>query len=69
MQPLRKNSIEVLNGVTHRPGQPGSETWPKDADAILHGGGMTWMTGTYDSELSLLYWGTGWQSQPRARRR
>jgi len=40
-------------------GQPGSETWPKDSDAILHGGGMTWMTGTYDPELNLLYWGTG----------
>jgi alcohol dehydrogenase (cytochrome c) len=41
------------------PGQPGSETWPKDTDAILHGGGMTWMSGTYDPELNLLYWGTG----------
>src|SRR3981081_2605722 len=41
------------------PGQPGSETWPKDSDAMLHGGGMTWMTGTYDPELNLLYWGTG----------
>jgi acido-empty-quinoprotein group A len=41
------------------PGQPGSETWPKDSDAILHGGGMTWMTGTYDAGLNLLYWGTG----------
>jgi alcohol dehydrogenase (cytochrome c) len=41
------------------PGQPGSETWPKNSDAILHGGGMTWMTGTYDPELNLLYWGTG----------
>lgn len=41
------------------PGQPGSETWPKDSDAILHGGGMTWMTGTYDPQLNLLYWGTG----------
>jgi len=41
------------------PGQPGSETWPKDSDAIRHGGGMTWMTGTYDPELNLLYWGTG----------
>jgi acido-empty-quinoprotein group A len=41
------------------PGEPGSETWPKDNDAILHGGGMTWMTGTYDAELNLLYWGTG----------
>ncbi len=41
------------------PGQPGSETWPKDSDAIRHGGGMTWMTGTYDPDLNLLYWGTG----------
>src|SRR5712675_3166611 len=41
------------------PGQPGSETWPKDGEALLHGGGMTWMTGTYDPELNLLYWGTG----------
>lgn len=41
------------------PGQPGSETWPANSDAILHGGGMTWMTGTYDPGLNLLYWGTG----------
>jgi acido-empty-quinoprotein group A len=41
------------------PGQPGSETWPKDSDALLHGGGMTWMTGTFDPDLNLLYWGTG----------
>jgi acido-empty-quinoprotein group A len=41
------------------PGQPGSETWPKNSDAIAHGGGMTWMTGTYDPDLNLLYWGTG----------
>ena len=40
-------------------GEPGAETWPKDTDAIEHGGGMTWMTGTYDPELNLLYWGTG----------
>jgi alcohol dehydrogenase (cytochrome c) len=40
-------------------GEPGSETWPKDSDAIEHGGGMTWMTGTYDPELNLLFWGTG----------
>jgi len=41
------------------PGEAGSETWPKDSDAILHGGAMTWMTGTYDPDLNLLYWGTG----------
>jgi len=42
-----------------QPGEPGSETWPKSSDAIAHGGGMTWMTGTYDPALNLLYWGTG----------
>jgi alcohol dehydrogenase (cytochrome c) len=40
------------------PGQPGSETWP-NKDAMAHGGGMTWMPGTYDPELNLIYWGTG----------
>ena len=42
-----------------KPGEPGSETWPKESDAMEHGGGMTWMTGTYDPELNLLYWGIG----------
>lgn len=42
-----------------KPGEPGSETWPKGTDAITHGGGMTWVTGTYDPELNQLYWGTG----------
>jgi alcohol dehydrogenase (cytochrome c) len=41
-----------------KPGEAGSETWP-DADAMGHGGGMTWMPGTYDPELNLLYWATG----------
>ena len=40
-----------------KPGEPGSETWPKDAWA--RGGGTTWITGTYDPELDLVYWGTG----------
>lgn len=40
------------------PGEPGSETWPNNG-AMEHGGGMTWLPGTYDKELNLLYWGTG----------
>ena len=40
-------------------GEPGAETWPHASDAITHGGGMTWMTGTYDPELNQLYWGIG----------
>lgn len=43
--------------VEPKPGQPGSETWP-DLDSMSHGGGMTWMSGTYDPELNLIYWGT-----------
>lgn len=42
-----------------KPGEPGSETWPAKSDAITHGGGMTWMTGTYDPKLNLTYWGIG----------
>ena len=41
------------------PGEPGSETWPKDSDAYKHGGATTWITGSYDPELDLTYWGTG----------
>jgi alcohol dehydrogenase (cytochrome c) len=41
------------------PGEPGSETWPKDTDAWMHGGGPTWRSGSYDPELDLVYWGTG----------
>ncbi len=39
--------------------EPGADTWPHGTDAITHGGGMTWMTGTYDPELNQLYWGIG----------
>lgn len=41
-----------------KPGEPGSETWP-NAEAMAHGGGMTWVPSTYDPELKLLYLGTG----------
>jgi alcohol dehydrogenase (cytochrome c) len=42
------------------PGEPGSETWPKDIpDAYKYGGGATWQNGSYDPELDLVYWGTG----------
>jgi glucose dehydrogenase len=40
------------------PGEPGFDSWPDD-DSRNHGGGMTWMTGTYDPELGLIYWGIG----------
>ncbi len=40
-----------------RPGEPGGETWA--GNSWEHGGGSTWLTGTYDPELNLIYWGTG----------
>ncbi|GAA5170726.1 PQQ-dependent methanol/ethanol family dehydrogenase [Pseudonocardia eucalypti] len=42
-----------------KPGEPGSETWPEDSPAWARGGGNTWVTGTFDPETNLLYWGTG----------
>lgn len=39
------------------PGQPGHETWQNDGWKT--GGGATWMVGTYDPDLHLLYWGIG----------
>jgi len=44
--------------VTPKPGEPGSETWPS-AEAMEHGGGMTWVPSTYDPELNLVFLGTG----------
>ena len=41
------------------PGEPGHETWPAGSDAWEHGGGATWLTGSYDPDLDLIYWGTG----------
>jgi len=49
-------------------GEPGSETW--EGDSALTGGGSSWVTGSYDAELDLVYWGIGnpapWN--PRARK-
>ncbi len=40
------------------PGEPGSETW-SDSDVLPRGGGAAWVTGSYDPDLNLIYWGTG----------
>ena len=39
------------------PGEPGHETWT--GDSWKTGGGPTWVTGAYDPELKLVYWGVG----------
>ena len=40
------------------PGEPGSETWPR-GDHWKTGGASVWVTGTYDPETKLAFWGTG----------
>ncbi len=40
------------------PGEPGSDTWPK-GDQWKTGGGPVWVTGNYDQETDIAYWGTG----------
>jgi alcohol dehydrogenase (cytochrome c) len=39
------------------PGEPGHETW--SGDSWQHGGAPIWVTGSYDPDLNLTYWGTG----------
>jgi alcohol dehydrogenase (cytochrome c) len=50
------------------PGEPGHETWQPcppnaptycDPEAWKHGGGSIWLTGSYDPDLNLTYWGVG----------
>ncbi len=38
------------------PGEFGSNSWP--GDLYLHGGGTTWMPGTYDAQINTLFWTT-----------
>lgn len=39
------------------PGEPGNDTWP--GETWKYGGGAVWLTGTYDPELKLVYFGVG----------
>jgi alcohol dehydrogenase (cytochrome c) len=50
------------------PSDPGHETW--QGDSWKTGGGPTWVTGAYDPELKIVYWGVGnpspdWNGDPR----
>lgn len=44
------------------PNETGHETWQNEA--WKSGGGPTWVTGSYDPSLDLLYWGVGNPSPP-----
>lgn len=66
-EPFRGH-IQAFNAETGRllwhfntipaPGEPGSESWPA-SDTWKVGGAATWLTGTYDPDLNLVFWGTG----------
>jgi len=43
--------------TTPKRGEPGSETW--QGKGLDHPAGTTWMTGTYDPSLDLVYWTVG----------
>jgi len=45
-----------------RENQPGGDTWGKLPD-LLRAGGDTWITGSYDPDLNLTYWGVA-QAKP-----
>ncbi|MGD0966076.1 MAG: PQQ-binding-like beta-propeller repeat protein [Candidatus Acidiferrales bacterium] len=45
-----------------RSGEPGGDTWGKLPN-MLRAGGETWITGSYDPELDLTYWGVA-QAKP-----
>ena len=47
--------------VIARPGEPGGDTWG-DLPMALRGGGDSWIAGSYDPQLDLIYWGA---SQPK----
>src|SRR5688572_13069241 len=40
------------------PGEPGSETWP-NGEQWKTGGASIWVTGNYDPDTNLTFWGTG----------
>lgn len=51
------------------PGEPGNESWA--GDSWKTGGGSVWVTGSYDPELNLTFWGVGnpgpdWNGDSRA---
>lgn len=43
--------------VVPAPGEKGNETWK--GDSWKFGGGAPWLTGSFDPDLNLVYWGTG----------
>jgi alcohol dehydrogenase (cytochrome c) len=65
--PKTGNEVWRFNTIPG-PGEPGHDTWKNDAWKT--GGGSVWVTGSYDPDLNLTYWGIGnpgpdWNGDPR----
>src|SRR5215469_7939776 len=58
---LKPQSGEVLwkTFAIPAPGEPGSETWKDRNNAWQTGGGAFYVTGSYDPDTNLTYWGAG----------
>jgi alcohol dehydrogenase (cytochrome c) len=54
---LKSGEKKWRRWTTAAPGEPGGDTWK--GEAYKTGGAPTWLTGTYDPQLDLVYWGTG----------
>ena len=60
----RRHRRSSCGGSTRWPssGQPGGDTWGA-LSSVYRAGGETWITGSYDPDLNLTYWGTA-QAKP-----
>ena len=54
---IPKGSPALENLHDPAPGEPGSDTWR--GDDWRTGGAATWVTGNYDPETNLVFWGIG----------
>ena len=45
--------------VVPAPGEPGSDTWPKNSPIWQRGGGAVWLVGAADPDLGVVYYVTG----------
>jgi alcohol dehydrogenase (cytochrome c) len=53
----KNGAVEWVLHTIPGPGEPGHRTW--SGDDWKTGGGSVWLTGNYDSETGISYWGTG----------
>ena len=55
----RPASVQWQTYSVPAPGEPGSETWKDKNNAWQTGGGAFYVTGSYDPDTNITYWGAG----------